>query len=339
MESGQKLPGKGVGTVTTQNGQYDVLIAGQGAAAFSAALYAARYQVKAVVIGETFGGETATGGLIENYPGYPEIDGFDLMMKFREQVDKYGVPVVDDKVVGISQEGHCFDATTALGESYRSSNVILAVGRERRKLGLEHEDEWTGRGVSFCSTCDAPLHRGNVVAVVGGGNAAVEGALLLSKYAKQVYIIYRQEAFTRPEPITLRQLESTANIESLLGNSVVELKGDDGLSRVVLEREHNGSRELDLNGLFIEIGADPRVELPNRLGLALNDRDEVIVDKTLQTSVHGVYAAGDLTDASGYLKQTVTAAAQGAIAATSVYADLAEHPNTCHWHAKAIGAA
>ncbi len=166
--------------MTSTTEQYDVLIVGQGAAAFAAALYAARYQMKTIVIGEMFGGETATGGLIENYPGYPEIDGYDLMMKFREQSEKYEVSVVDDKVESIDKSAHCFKATTDLGETYEATTVILAVGRERRKLGLQYEDEWTGKGVSFCSTCDAPLHRGNVVAVVGGGDAAVKGAVLLS---------------------------------------------------------------------------------------------------------------------------------------------------------------
>ena len=137
--------------------EYDALIVGQGAAAFAAALYAARYQMKTIIIGETFGGETATGGLIENYPGYPEIDGYDLMVKFREQAEKYEVPIVDDKVGSIDRTGHCFEAKTGLGDTYQATTVILAVGRERRKLGLEHEDEWTGKGVSFCSTCDAPL--------------------------------------------------------------------------------------------------------------------------------------------------------------------------------------
>ena len=318
--------------MTTPSIDYDVLIAGQGAAAYAAALYAARYQTRSVVIGEVFGGETATGGLIENYPGYPEIDGFELMMKFKEQAEKYDVPVVDDKVVSITRDRHTFEASTAGGETYHTPNVILAVGRERRKLGLEHEAEWTGRGVSFCSTCDAPLHRGNVVAVVGGGNAAVEGAVLLSKYARHVYIIYRQDRFTRPEPVNIRLLGEAGNVEQLLNTNVIELKGDDGLSGIVLDRPHNGTSELSVDGLFIEIGADPRVKLAKQLGVALNDKDEVIVDKAMRTSVHGVFAAGDLTDASGDLKQTVTAAAQGAVAATSAYADLAEHPNACAPH-------
>ncbi|MCH8298042.1 MAG: FAD-dependent oxidoreductase [Chloroflexi bacterium] len=319
--------------MTSTTEQYDVLIVGQGAAAFAAALYAARYQMKTIVIGEMFGGETATGGLIENYPGYPEIDGYDLMMKFREQSEKYEVSVVDDKVESIDRSAHCFEATTDLGDTYQATTVILAVGRERRKLGLQYEDEWTGKGVSFCSTCDAPLHRGNVVAVVGGGDAAVKGAVLLSKYAERVYIIYRGAAFTRPEAANLRLLEESPNVERLFSTNVVQLKGEDSLSGIVLDQEVNGSTELTVDGLFIEIGADPRTDLARQLGIQLNDKDEIIVDKHMRTSVHGVFGAGDVTDASGELKQTLTAAAQGALAATAAYADVSEHPDACAVHA------
>ena len=319
--------------MTSTTEQYDTLIVGQGAAAFAAALYAARYQMKAIVIGEMFGGETATGGLIENYPGYPEIDGYDLMMKFREQAEKYGVPVVDDKVGSIHRTTHCFEAGTDSGELYRATTVILAVGRERRKLGLQYEDEWTGRGVSFCSTCDAPLHRSNVVAIVGGGDAAVKGTVLLSKYARQVYFIYRGPAFTRPEAANLRLLDAAANVERLFNTNVIKLKGDDGLSGIVLDKQVNGSDEITVDGLFIEIGADPRTELACQLGVQLNDKDEIMVDKHMGTNVHGVFAAGDVTDASGELKQTLTAAAQGALAATTAYTDVSEHPNACEAHA------
>ena len=318
--------------MTEAKTEYDVLIAGQGAAAFAAALYAARYQMSPIVIGETFGGETATGGTIENYPGYLEIDGFELMMKFKEQAEQYDVPVLDDKVVSLSQNGDGFEATTAGGDKYTSRSVVLAVGRERRKLGLEHEEEWTGRGVSFCSTCDAPLHRGNTVAIVGGGNAAAEGAVLLGKYADQVYIIYRGEAFTRPEPVNVLRLDEAENVEQVLETNVVELKGEDGLTGIVLDRPINGTNKLTVDGLFIEIGADPRVDLPQQLGVELNEKNEVVVDKLMRTNIHGVFAAGDLTDASGDLKQTVTAAAQGARAATSAYAEVAAHPKACLWH-------
>ena len=299
--------------------KYDVVIAGQGAAAFAAGMYAARYQIRPVIIGETFGGETAIGGLIENYPGYPEIDGFDLMMKFREAVDKYEVPVLDDKVVGINKSSDGFMVTTLSGDEYFGSSVIIAVGRERRTLGLEHEEEWTGMGVSYCSVCDAPMHRGNKVAVVGGGDSAIKGATLLSKYADQVYLIYRKESFTRPEPVNLRHLNESSNIEKIFSTNVIELKGENGLESIVLDREYDGKSELEVDGIFVEIGADPRVDLARQLNVELNDIDEIIVDKTGRTNVEGVLAAGDITDASGDLKQTITAAAQGALAATAAY--------------------
>lgn len=301
---------------------YDVIIAGQGAAAYSAALYAARYQIDSLVMGEMFGGETAIGGLIENYPGHPEIDGFDLMMKFREQVEKYDVPIIDDKVTDIEKEGDSWKITTAQNTNYYSSTVIWAIGRERRKLNLNHEEEWIGRGVSYCSTCDAPLHRDNVVAVVGGGSAAVEGALLLSRYAEKVYIVYRRDKFTRPEPVNVDRLHNTSNIDQVMNTNVVTLKGEKDLTGIVLDKEHYGSKELELDGLFIEIGADPRVDTPKKLGVSLNDMDEIKVDKHMTTNIQGFFAAGDVTDGSGNLKQTITAAAQGAVAATTAYEEV-----------------
>ncbi len=322
--------------MTTVQGQYDIVIAGQGAAGFAAALYAARYQTKPVVIGETFGGETAIGGSIENYPGYVDIDGFDLMMHFRDQVVKYDVPIVDDKVTKVVGVEGCYEVETEYSGTYQAQTVILAIGRERRKLGLPNEEEWTGRGVSFCSVCDAPLHRDNVVAVVGGGNAAVEGAVLLAKYATQVYLIYRGSEFFRPERIIVEELNRTPNITQLLETNVVELQGTNDLEGIRIDRQLNGSTELPVDGIFIEIGADPRADIPKELGIHLNDEDEVIVDKGMRTNVPGIFAAGDLTDASGDLKQTITAAAQGAIAASAAYKYIMEHPAACPWHAAAL---
>ena len=302
-------------------------------------MYVARYQMKPIIFGAIFGGETATGGIIENYPGYPEIDGFELMLKFREQAEKYNVPIVDGNIVKAAKLVDGFEVTTEEGETYRGASIILGVGRERRTLGLDHETEWMGRGVSYCATCDAPIHRGNTVAVVGGGDSAVKGAVLLGKYARKVYIIHRQGSFTRPEPINLAQLDASSNVEPIFNTQIVELLGDDGLTGVVLSQEHNGSSKLTLDGLFIEIGADPRVDLPNQLGLDLNDVNEVVVDKAGATNIEGVFAAGDLTDASGDLKQTITASAQGAIAATSAYAYAyaSEHANSCEIQAMGYG--
>ena len=311
---------------------FDVAIAGQGAAGYAAALYAARYQIRAAVFGGTFGGETATGGLIENYPGFPEIDGFELMMKFREQAEKYEVPIIEEDVSSIANNDGCFVLTTSEGSDYQAGAVVIAVGRERRKLGLLHEEEWTGRGVSFCSTCDAPLHRDNVVAVVGGGDAAVKGSVLLGKYARQVYVIYRRDRFTRPEAVNLRQMEESLNVQPVFNTNVVELTGEDGLSGIVLDNPLNGSRQLAVDGFFIEIGADPRTELARQLGVKLNALEEIEVDSQGRTNVSGVFAAGDVTDASGDLKQTITAAAQGAVAATAAYEYISTHGNACALH-------
>ena len=305
--------------MNVKDNYYDVVIAGQGAAAFAAGLYAARYQIKSLIIGETFGGETATGGLIENYPGYPEIDGFDLMLKFKEQVEKYDVPIIDDKVDSVKKQENLFQVKTFGGEMFSAGTVILAVGRNRRTLNLKNEEEWVGRGVSYCSTCDAPMHKNNVVAIVGGGNAAGEGALLLSRYASTVYLIYRKEEFTRPEPISLQQLNQSKNIKQVMSTNVTQLNGVDGLDSISIDKEYNGVSEIDVDGIFIEIGADPRVEIPNQLKLELNEKNEVIVDSEMRTNVEGIFAAGDLCNSSGDLKQTITAASQGAIAATSTY--------------------
>ena len=303
----------------------DVLIAGLGAAAYSAALYCKRYQIDTVIVGEEFGGETAIGGLIENYPGQPDIDGFDLMMKFKEQVDNLNTETFDSNLKSVEKisDGN-FRSTLDSGEIFLSKSVILAMGRERRKLGLDNEEEWMGKGVSYCSTCDAPLYKNKEsVAVIGGGNAAVEGAILLSKYAKKVYLVYRGSAFFRPEPILLEILNNSENIIILLETEVTSLLGDEkGLNGIEINKKLDEKKHITLDGIFVEIGADPRLEIPNQLGLKINsETGEVHVDKHQSTSETGIYAAGDLTDGTD-LKQTITAASQGAIAALSAYQNV-----------------
>ena len=303
----------------------DVLIAGLGAAAYSAALYCKRYQIDTVIVGEEFGGETAIGGLIENYPGQPDIDGFDLMMKFKEQVDNLNTETFDSNLKSVEKisDGN-FRSTLDSGEIFLSKSVILAMGRERRKLGLDNEEEWMGKGVSYCSTCDAPLYKNKEsVAVIGGGNAAVEGAILLSKYAKKVYLLYRGSAFFRPEPILLEILNNSENIIILLETEVTSLLGDEkGLNGIEINKKLDEKKHITLDGIFVEIGADPRLEIPNQLGLKINsETGEVHVDKHQSTSETGIYAAGDLTDGTD-LKQTITAASQGAIAALSAYQNV-----------------
>ena len=282
------------------------------------------------MVAEQFGGETATGGQIENYPGVPDIDGYDLMLKFKEQTDGLDVPLVMSNLLHVRPENGHFMCEMDDGSTVRALSVILAVGRERRKLWLDHENNWVGKGISYCSTCDAPLYRNRTVAVVGGGSAAVEGAVLIARYATRVYLIYRRESFNRPEPVLLRILGQTDNISQLMSTEVVELLGTDlaGLQGIRISRPFEGTDELEVDGLFIEIGADPRVAIARELGLERNpETGEVHVNRLMHTSMPGIYAAGDLTDASGPLKQTVTASAQGAIAALSAYTYVSEHPS------------
>ena len=311
---------------------YDVVIIGQGASAFGAALYSARYQMKTLVIGDEFGGETATGSIIENYPGYSHIDGFDLMLAMKKQVEDLEVEIVTDKVKEIKNDGSCF-IFNAYEDQYQSTAVILAVGRERRKLGLSNESDLLGKGVSYCSTCDAPLYRGQTVAVVGAGDAAIKGSVLLDKYASRVYLIYRKDKLTRPEPVNLAMLERAENVVQLASTKVTRLVGEEKLEKLALNQPYEGADEIDVDGLFIEIGADPRNELARPLGVMINSQGEIMVSKMMETTVTGVFAAGDVTDATGELKQTITSTAQGVIAATSAYRYVSEHGNMCQMHA------
>ena len=314
----------------SKNISLDVLIAGQGAAGFAAGLYAARYQMKTAIVGQDFGGETAIGGIIENYPGNSEIDGFDLMLEFKKQVIDLEVPIIEENLVSITKTQNGFLCELNNGQKIDTKTVVLAIGRERRKLGLKNEDEWTGKGVSYCSTCDAPLYKNkNLAVVVGGGNAAVEGAILIGKYCKKVFLVYRGEKLWRPEPILLEALEKTKNVEVILDNNISKLIGSDfgGLEKIKLEKEYKNEKEFIVDGLMIEAGADPRVDIPISLGVNLDkNTNEVVVDKDQKTNIEGVYAAGDLTNGTN-LKQTITAASQGAISALSAYNHCLEGKN------------
>ncbi|MFW6174813.1 MAG: NAD(P)/FAD-dependent oxidoreductase, partial [Chloroflexota bacterium] len=248
------------------------------------------------------------------------------------------VPEITAALEDVEVRDDCFVCKLSDGTEIHAGSVILAIGRERRKIGLEHEEEWIGKGVSFCSTCDAPMYKNKTVAVVGGGNAAVEGAILNARHAKQVYLIYRGDNFWRPEPVLVRQLDQYDNLHVLYNTNVTELIGDDtkGLEAIRIDNPYEGKDVLDLDGLFVEIGADPRVEIPRKLGIELDaETDEIHVNKLMETNLPGFYAAGDITDGSGELKQTVTAAAQGAIAALSAYKHVSNKGVRC-WHHEAV---
>ncbi len=316
---------------------YDLVIIGSGAAGLSAAIYAGRYLMKVLVVEGVFGGETAVAGTIWNYPGVKGADGFDLMQTMKEQAKEVGAKFVNGKVSAVINENNCY--TVSIGEKqFFTKTVLFAQGSERRRLGLPNEKELTNKGVHFCTTCDGPLYGGKTVAMVGGGDASVKGVNLLLNYASKIYFIVRGSQM-RAEPINVSDMQKNGHgkVEILYDTQVEEIHGSALLEKIVISKEHNGSKELVLDGLFVEIGANPDVALAQSVGVTLDGLGYVAVDNFMQTNVSGIYAAGDAVNHFGGFKQTVTAAALGAVAATSAYNYHKKHGNLCevHWKTSA----
>ncbi len=311
---------------------YDLVIIGSGAAGLAAAIYTGRYRMKALVIGKEFGGETAKAGTIENYPGVASIDGFELMEAMKKQAKALKVEVIDGEALAVKREGHCFEVSVE-DTTYRASALLFASGAERRRLGLPNEKELTGRGVHYCVTCDGPVYGGKTIAVVGGGDASVKGVNLAAEYVQKVYLLVRGKEVIA-EPINAERMKALGDkVEILFETSVKEIIGTKKLEKLVLSKPYKGSTNLVVDGVFVEIGAQPNVELARSLGVELDEFGYVKTDNLMRTNVDGVFAAGDITNHFGRFKQDITAAAQGAVAATSAYEDHKVHGDLCEIHA------
>lgn len=290
---------------------YDTIIVGAGPAGLTAALYAGRYLMKTLLIGELSGGMISEAHKVCNFPTYKSISGMELTQKMVEQVKSLDVEVMNERVDDIS--GKYGDFVVKTPESvYRGKSVILATGTKKRKLGIKGEKDFIGKGVSYCATCDAAFFRNKTVAVVGGGDAALTAALLLAEYATKVYIIYRKSHFFRAEPAWVKQVEAEKKIEPVFNSNITEINGSSLVESIKLD----SGKELAVDGVFVEIGLISITELAEKLGIKL-DNGHIAVDKHQNTSMAGIFAAGDITNNS--LKQAITAAAEGAIAATSAY--------------------
>lgn len=312
--------------------QYDLVIIGSGAAGLSAALYAGRYRMKTLIIGKEFGGETAKAGAIENYPGAPDIDGFELMNVMKKQVSSLAIELVGAEVREVSREAHCF-AVVAGKNEYQTHAILFATGAERRRLNLPNEKELTGKGVHYCVTCDGPVYSGMKIALVGGGDSSVKGAVLAAEYVDKLFLIVRGKELIA-EPINMERLKALGGkIEVLLETEVTKIVGEKKLEKLVLSKPYGGSLDLVVDGLFVEIGALPNVELAKSLGVSLDERGYIKVNNAMQTNIDGVFAAGDAVNHFGSFKQDITAAATGAVAATSVYDDRKLHGEVCEQHA------
>ena len=288
---------------------YDTIVIGAGPAGLTAALYASRRLLKTLLLSRDLGGQAAKTFDIENYPGFTKISGIELAKKMKEQAESFGTEFhyEETKEIVPTKEGFLIKT---LNNEYKTKSVILAFGKQPRELGVPGEQEFKGRGVSYCATCDAPFYGGKTVVVVGGGNSALDGAILSSKIAKKIYLVHRS-SFSG-EQIMIDRVKKIDNIEIIMPNNIKEIKGDKVVTGVLLE----SGKVLEADGVLIEVGYTVDRTLVNGL-LDLNEKNQIITNITQETSVPGIFAAGDLTTTP--YKQIVVAAGEGAKAALSAY--------------------
>ena len=293
-----------------------VIIIGSGPAGYTAAVYAARANLQPLVVASSVeaGGELMNTTEVENFPGFPEgIQGPELMEKMQAQAEKFGAEILYDDVVELDLDGAVKTVKLGSGAVHEASAVIYATGSAYRKLGLEGEERLSGRGVSWCATCDGFFFRERTIAVVGGGDSAMEEATFLTRFASKVYVIHRKDAL-RASKIMQERAFANDKIEFIWNSEVADILGEDAVNGVVLRDTVDGTtRELPLDGLFVAIGNDPRTHLVHDK-LDLTAEGTIWVDgRSSRTSVPGVFAAGDVIDPT--YRQAATAAGSGTVAA------------------------
>ena len=298
---------------------FDVLIIGLGAAGYTAAIYCARYKLKTLLVGEVEGGMGITAAEVGNWPGDVEIRGPDLMEKFAMHAKSFEeVTSKAGRVVNIVKIAGGFRLHFQNGDTVDGKTVILATGSAKRHLGVKGEEEFSGKGVTYCATCDAFFYKGKDVAVIGGGDSAVEGAAIAAQVAKTVYLIHRRNTF-RAEPYWVQKVKERKNVVMVLENQLKEVVGDTKVKSVVLDKPFNGSTSLAVDGVFIEVGSNPSTELAKQVGAEIDAKGYLKVDAAMRSTVPGFFGAGDVTNASNYFAQFVTAAGEGSIAANGAF--------------------
>lgn len=296
--------------------EFDVVILGGGPAGFSAGIYTARGNVSTAILDVSmFGGQPSNYLELENYPAFMKIGGFELMEKFEEHADMFGVqkfPMQEIEFIDLVSSPKIIKTKDV---EFRAKSVIIATGAKPMKLGVKGEEEFTGRGVSYCAVCDGAFYKDKVVAIVGGGNSAVEEAIYLTKFASKVYIIHRRDEL-RADKIIQDRAAKNEKIEFVLNSVVCEIQGQDLVNNLILKNTKTDEMfNLAVDGVFPYIGITPNVE--NISGQITQDKAGfIITDETMKTSIDGVFAIGDVRNTP--LRQVITAASDGAIA--GVYA-------------------
>jgi thioredoxin reductase (NADPH) len=295
---------------------YDLVVIGSGVTGYGAAMYAARLDLRVAVIGNVEGGTITLTDDVANYPGYVQLTGQELADKLKEHALDYPVFIETGMVVDIFKSNENYFYVVTENKTFLAKSVLFATGMKERELEVPGHDELKNKGVSYCALCDAPLYKGKVVGVVGGSDSAVKEALLLAKYCPKVYIIYRREKI-RPEPVNARRVEREPKIEVITETNVTEVLGDQKVIGVKLDKLYNGKDTLTLDGIFIAIGGIPYSEIATKLGVELNEKGEIKIDRSSRTNIDGVYAAGDVVDSE--FKQAITGVAEGVHAAYQAY--------------------
>ncbi|MCK4591960.1 FAD-dependent oxidoreductase [Candidatus Parcubacteria bacterium] len=297
---------------------YDLIVLGAGPAGLSASIYASRYKINHIVVGNVFDGSLSKAHKIENWPGEKSIKGSDLIMKFYDHAKSLGLEIIQEEVVEISKDDSIFIIKTNLSKVYKSKAILITLGTKHRKLNISGEKKFLGKGVSYCAVCDGAFFKDKTVAVAGGSDSAAMAAEMLSECAKKVYVIYRKQSM-RCEPVILERLEKNSKIEIIYNTNITKVSGDKKVELIEINNKYNGGNKIKLDGLFIEVGSIPFVDLAKGLGVKIDKSGCIIIEASGSTNIEGIYAAGDITNGSNGLRQIVTAVSEGAIAATSIY--------------------
>ena len=298
--------------------KYSLIIIGAGPAGLTASIYASRYKIDNLIIGEVVGGLTFEAHKICNFPTEQEISGIELTEKMKNNAKSLGAILKMDKVISINRKNKLFEVVTQSGKEFYTETILLATGTERRKLNIPKENELLGKGIHYCATCDAVFYKDKTVAVVGGGDSANTASFYLAKVAKKVYQIYRKDRL-KGEGLWIDQVINNKKIEVIYNREVIGLEGEEKLEKIILNSPYKGIKKISIDGLFIEIGTVPVKALIDELSLK-TDKDgyiKVNIDQT--TSEKGIWAAGDITTNSNNLHQIITACSEGAIAVENIF--------------------
>jgi len=292
----------------------DLIIIGGGPAGMTAGIYAARQKINTLLITKEFGGQMSKKAVpIENWPGEKQISGFDLIQKFKSHLENFGIDIEKDGVVKIEKKNEIFKISTETGKNFESKVVIIASGNDPRPLKVPGEKDFIGKGVSYCATCDAPVFKNKIVAVIGGGNSGFETAIMVAKWAKKIYILeFGSEIKADAENQEIAK--KTGKIEVILNTAMKEIKGEKFVKAIIYQDlKTKEEKKLEVEGVFVEIGSQPCSSFARDL-VECNERGEIGINpETFETKTSGLFAAGDVK--SGKYKQIVIASGEGAKAA------------------------